>query len=389
MKPAYLLLSQNHTSYFTLLEEGGLFKGYKHVDEPSPVSSKLGIRFHEEGREWMPFHISTYGVIVISERAKAQLSDHGIDSEILKPIDVVSIASRRLKATQPPQYWWFYPTRIIDADLIRYTTSQGVNRGYYWRLNKAGKQIIGRPIEGYGVLVSVDFVCLARKYRWQGLGFRPIDCPSDFSGGGVIDYLGKQWPPQWWPDGYEPHPSNVIEGEVPDIKVGESLSSEEARPEALKPTARRKTKDSSGRLIAEADIRKLKLEENNDTGELEAEVPLNRSLYGAEELEVSVVIEDEEAAPKRSVIKAKVQEALTALDCLMPDIETRISNELKTSEEDTADGAVKNLHSPSLLFVIRDDVPGPVHWSFVVEGEPVAVHVELEGEKIVDVWSGD
>ena len=64
---------------------------------------------------------------------------------------------------------------------------------------------------------TIEILLLARKNRWSNFWFRPLDLPENvdvFTPPFQIDYLGKQWPPQWYPDGFEPHPNNLTD-EVP------------------------------------------------------------------------------------------------------------------------------------------------------------------------------
>ncbi len=69
---------------------------------------------------------------------------------------------------------------------------------------------------------TMAFVLLARKNRWSNFWFRPLDLHNntdwsipDFR----INYLGKQWPPKWYPDGFEPHPNNLTDEVPPDPLV--------------------------------------------------------------------------------------------------------------------------------------------------------------------------
>lgn len=54
---------------------------------------------------------------------------------------------------------------------------------------------------------------LARREKWKDFQFEPMDLPWSgslkFKGKG-IDIWGKGWPPQWYPEGYEGLPENLV-----------------------------------------------------------------------------------------------------------------------------------------------------------------------------------
>ena len=170
--------------------------------------------------------------------------------------------------------------------------------------------------------------------------------------------------------------------------LGECLGNEPEVPRSEAKPTRRRPIDPSGWLISMADVEKLKLKQDDEACGLIAEVPLNRPLYGSDTLKVIVIIDDEEAAPKRSVIKESAQGVLNFLERALPDIESRIKAEVTTPGAGDTEAGLANLHSPSLMFT-AEEIENPLRWSFVVEGDPVAVHVEFERLTIVDVWSGD
>jgi hypothetical protein len=66
---------------------------------------------------------------------------------------------------------------------------------------------------------DLKFLLLAREIGASNFFFRPLDLPDYtdvFSPPFRIDYLGKQWPPKWYPDGFEPHPNNLTDDLPPD-----------------------------------------------------------------------------------------------------------------------------------------------------------------------------
>ena len=67
---------------------------------------------------------------------------------------------------------------------------------------------------------DIDIVLLARRFKLSNLWFRPLDVPhvdpwSDFE----IDYGGAQWPPAWYPSGFDAAPSNLVDADLADPRV--------------------------------------------------------------------------------------------------------------------------------------------------------------------------
>jgi hypothetical protein len=227
---------------------------------------------------------------------------------------------------------------------------------------------------------------MARRHRWGELRFSPLDWK--FVSNWSIDYLGKQWPPQWWPDGYEPHPSNVIEAEVPDVKVGEGLVGELAPAPAK--AGKAKPVKNDGPLLSASAIRGLKLEESGGY-ELAGEVPLSRPLYGAETLSITVGLdgdgEEEDAAffsPSR--FKKTAQAILSRLEPLLPLIHAKLLEE-GAPHASSPEAFVESLHSPSILLTgesLGDDL-----WSFVVESDVVGLHLDFQGDRFLEISAGD
>ena len=195
-----------------------------------------------------------------------------------------------------------------------------------------------------------------------------------------IDYLGEDWPPKWWPDGYEPHPSNVMKGEVPDIKVGEGLVGEFAPPP--KPTPlKRKPVDPELPLIDPAAIRKVKLEEDDSNG-WSAEIPLNRPLYESETLAISLGQEDDDCALTLAQAHKQIRAALGMLEKVLPQIEARLRTEMGPHKPDY-DAFLKTLHSPSLYFQAGQMLAGP-KWGFSVEDDLYDFQFDFDGDQLVD-----
>ena len=82
---------------------------------------------------------------------------------------------------------------------------------------------------GVFCICSINVLLVARQFHWPRFLLSPLDyfmpdSPShdvDFA----VDYLGKQWPPKWYPDGFEPHPNNLSDDLPPDPLKGSKKKS--------------------------------------------------------------------------------------------------------------------------------------------------------------------
>lgn len=374
--PKFFNVRSPHGFYYEPVEPA--VYGYRTLSDPDEWAGPLTAIIYE-GKKWTQFadFFSRAGCI---SQDVAQVFQQKTSGFRLNPISFAEIKPKVLSRHSAPNYHWFeFPQRIETEEIVQ------LSEGGLFSNSTIPPEILYRNIQGQGfVFCDFRFIKLARAYIWKDLFFCPIDVSDNWS----VDYLGKQWPPQWWPEGYEPHPSNVIEADIPDIKVGEGLVGEFAPVEAPKP--KRKPVRADGPLLSPAAIRGLKLEEG-DYG-FEGEVPLSRPLYGAETLAVSISIEGtelDEDGPrlKKSLLKSKAQAALARLEPHLPQIHARLLEEGRPYAP-TPEAFVETLHDPALLLMAEHFDQGE-KWSFVVESDTVGLHFEFDGDTLLDVWSGD
>lgn len=398
-RPILINVQQSHGTHLVpVVPYPDLPSVFHESDLPSPplTTPDLGARVYFETRDWPAFMVSSSGILACTESVFSELLGKGMArATAALDLPLVQIESERRNIPPPPRYKWLYPEEHDAIESCRVDDAgHPSSEGRFHRYLMAGPSLpsgIFRPRNGRHILCSIEFLCLARANNWKGLWFSPSDIAGDAALEWGIDYLGKQWPPQWWPAGHEPHPLNAVDSEMPDVRPGKDAPGRSSVDGHSPPRQTRLRKpDPDGRLISLADVLKLKLRAEGPglDEELAAEVPLNRPLYGSDTLGVSVVIENEHTAPKRAEIKEAVQGILNLFERVLPEIEKRVKDELTTGDPAQTEALLAGLHSPGLLFM-ADQLGSPIRWSFVVEGEPLAVHVEFERLDIVDVWAGD
>lgn len=131
-----------------------------------------------------------------------------------------------------PGYFLWIPSRVWVIRTEAFRWDNGSKTVPRWLPDdKPPIPILGRLKDattgalGPGVC-AIDLVLLARRIGASNFRFRPIETPnftSVFTPPFRIDYLGKQWPPQWYPDGLEPHPSNLMD-DVPADPLKKGIS---------------------------------------------------------------------------------------------------------------------------------------------------------------------
>ena len=376
-----------HPKFFTVAAPSGFYFepveptafGYETLSDPEKWEGPLTAHVLE-GKKWTDFGdffsragCVSEGVAKILQQKAAGLSFHSIRFAEIEP--------KRLNRSPAPTYYWFgFPKRIETKDVV-----PGMDGGFFSD-SDVPAEVLYQNTQNQGfVFCDIRFIKLARAHAWGDLLFRPIDWDGRWS----IDYLGKQWPPRWWPEGYEPHPSNVIEAEVPDVKVGEGLVGEFA-PAPAKPVKAQPAKPD-GPLITASAIRSLRLEESDEGYGLEGEVPLARPLYGADTLTVSVGLEgdfdeDDASLLRPSRFKKPAQAVLARLEALLPLIHAKLQEE-GAPHAPGPEQFVQSLHSPSIL--LTGESLDADHWSFVVESGIVGFHLEFHGDTFLEIWAGD
>ena len=148
-------------------------------------------------------------------------------------IEYVEGKARKSKA---PEYCWLRPLRelaveklSINDELVTIPVSA----------NLPASHIFGAKDTTAFLYCNLEFLLKARANKWSCFEFTPVGLTRRFRLDWIIDHLGAKWPPQWYPEGVEPHPSNqssdlpLIDLQVPEptklpqTDLGEPLEKEE------------------------------------------------------------------------------------------------------------------------------------------------------------------
>lgn len=126
----------------------------------------------------------------------------------------------RIRKLDQPVYSWFQVLRELEVESI----PQGPNlnplifplRKIPVISSKPKSDVFGLCDSSSFIYCNLRFVEIARKEGWDFLRFTPLDMPKKLGSYWFVDHLGKQWPPQWYPDGVEPHTANQSRDDRPD-----------------------------------------------------------------------------------------------------------------------------------------------------------------------------
>lgn len=124
-----------------------------------------------------------------------------------------------------PGYWFVSPKCFWDASATSYLWRGQTEESSRWIVgSSAAPSRIGSMrdsrsgVRGHR-FCDMALVLLARTVGATNFHFAPLDLP-DHPDASVapfkIDYAGRNWPPQWYPDGFEPHPNNLTAELPPD-----------------------------------------------------------------------------------------------------------------------------------------------------------------------------
>ncbi len=182
--------------------------------EPEPPAGMLAV---EGGSQWPDVleNISLTGLYV-AERVIKALASHWPDSFAAERLSGVQ-SKCRAKPAEAPTYYRLSPKGSVELDLDASHLSHlelDPDTGKILKGNLLGSRDIivpqswdgqplclsRRPLLPHRVYCTIDIIKLARAERWTNARFRPAELPPREKISWQIDYLGRRWPPQWYPD---------------------------------------------------------------------------------------------------------------------------------------------------------------------------------------------
>lgn len=189
---------------------------------PATFSGKLAFRIKGSGRQWedtLPV-IGGVGVNLFTEHARDALLAEGVRGLTFHEAEITEVVKNKsLAKKNPPQYFWAKAAGLIVYDYLTARAGKGTipleikatgeTDLFHLMPDRAGDP---RP---WGYVCTFKVLEAVRKHRVGNLHVFPIDFSQLWPGlptGDVfrIDLFGPQWPPQWYPAGFTPHPSNQI-----------------------------------------------------------------------------------------------------------------------------------------------------------------------------------
>jgi len=154
----------------------------------------------------------------ISEHVIRTFEREGVTGYEARPaiIEAGAVKSKKLKAIRPPKYFFLEVTGRIDIDLEASGLAGPDICPVCFRREglREPERIVPRPetwdgsdifrIRNYSFgthYCTEKVLLLARENRWTNFRFEPMDAIQRYATGWKgIDYLGKRWPPKWYPD---------------------------------------------------------------------------------------------------------------------------------------------------------------------------------------------
>ena len=179
--------------------------------------------FKDKGRDWYDVMHTENMLSLVSEKVVEDLKSDGVTGVEFFPVVIESIESRSLKKKARPNLFWMNIAGMLDID----ESCLGVNlercgacgsfQGVFLPerfvpkadMSSGADFMTTRNIHTRLVICSYRVLELARKHKWSNFLFQPLDIPQKTRPRFYIDHLGKQWPPAWYPKGFEPHVNNT------------------------------------------------------------------------------------------------------------------------------------------------------------------------------------
>lgn len=185
--------------------------------------NELEVIFERNASRWFDFMRGTTAHF-FSDRFSRELMSRGLmDKDSL--VKTWSLKPIREDERNPfPGYWCYTLTHLWPLQTIPYRWPDADKDVDRWDVEPVATGPLGSMVDkATGKLrhsyCNIDFLLLARELKASNFYFKPLDLPDHpdvFVRPFKIDYLGKKWPPKWYPKGFEPHPNNLTDELPPD-----------------------------------------------------------------------------------------------------------------------------------------------------------------------------
>lgn len=206
--------------------------------ENSPCDICPGlIAIDVEGDKWYHAIANMRGALFITNALADEMATAGIRVGTGERYNIsIRNVESKAKRFAPLEYSWLRPMREIDVERI--TPNPGTNKHLDPDLRdipigskEPKSDIFGVNYPNGNLYCEIKFLETARCLGWNCFRFHPMDIPLNWPPWSTpecpvdpdlreqqsiykrlgIEYLGENWPPQWYPQGVDPHPSNQCE----------------------------------------------------------------------------------------------------------------------------------------------------------------------------------
>lgn len=153
---------------------------------------------------------------MVSDRVVEAMRASGVRDFEAFPVTISQVIGTKLKKSNRPDYFYLQIQPGLAVEYAAVTgqpdvcSTCGRMRGAF-EVSKLHPRVetwsgadLFDGLNGTGPFCTEKVIRMAREFRWTNFEFNPIDIlreswrvPSTWNG---INYLGKKWPPQWYPD---------------------------------------------------------------------------------------------------------------------------------------------------------------------------------------------
>jgi hypothetical protein len=216
----------NIPKFLTLMHDGsapcGSTAGIINIDAREKIDPSRPAYFHVEkwprGGFWPSISSSNTGLVFLTSDAVEGLKNSGLTG-----FDVVRLPEIRPYRVMPPNFklpdklWILTPTgrvRMVESELFEIcvapdgTLVQRINRFVPELEQPLAKDFsLVENTRSHTLICTMRVVETFRSLGWKNIRFSALDLVDRLAQ--EVDPLSKKWPPQWYPDGVEPHPNNL------------------------------------------------------------------------------------------------------------------------------------------------------------------------------------
>jgi hypothetical protein len=198
-------------------------KGMRRFSDASPSCNPAGpIEISACGARWDSTIQNLNGILIVSSKLADEMKQAKLCLGTQYPVSLDKVGDGAIVKKEPQEYVYYLCRRALELDKAFFNYPEGVSKSTRTPYRKVplpekwlGDDLFGIAGEQWtSLFCSRRFVEIAFIRGWTHFYFMAMDLPDGVGRPGCRINPGKlKGLPQWYPDGFTPHPANI--GPIP------------------------------------------------------------------------------------------------------------------------------------------------------------------------------